>query len=82
MIQGSSADITKYACILFYKEILKRQWWGIVKMINIVHDEILIEFPETMGEEPVNVLLDCMRKAGEPFCPIVPLDAKADIGKY
>lgn len=81
-IQGSSSDITKYACILFFKEILAKGWWMKVKMVNLIHDEILTEQPKEIEEEVKNVLLQCMRKAGEPFCPIVPLNATADSGDH
>ena len=81
-IQGSSADITKYACILFFKEILKRNWLNVVKIVNIVHDEILVECPEDMETEVQEVLLNSMEEAGKPFCKIVPLKAEAKAGNY
>jgi len=81
-IQGSSADITKYACILFFKEVLKRNWFNVVKMVNIVHDEIIIEAPEELIELAKDVLLTSMKTAAIPFCPIVPLGASADIGDH
>ena len=81
-IQGSSADITKYACILFFKEILLRNWWMAVKIINLVHDEILIEAPKDLIKEATEVLVECMKNAGKPFCPIIPLGATADTGDH
>ena len=82
LIQGTSADITKYACILFFKEILKRDWWMKVKIVNLVHDEILIECPLDMVEEVKQVLLTSMEDAGKPFCPLVPLKADAVYGDH
>jgi len=81
-IQGSAADITKYACILFFKEILKKEWWLKVKIVNLIHDEIVIEAPKELIHEATKILIDCMIKAGKPFCPIIPLDATADIGTH
>lgn len=81
-IQGSSSDITKYACILFFKEILKREWLHIVKIVNLVHDEILIETPEDLIKEATEVLIECMKEAGKPFCPIIPLGASFDTGDH
>lgn len=81
-IQGSSADITKYACILFFKWILKEELLHTVKIVNLIHDEIVIEAPEELMPKAVEALKDCMAKAGEPFCPIIPLSATADIGKH
>jgi len=81
-IQGTSADITKYACIIFFREILKRNWWMKVKIVNLVHDEILVECPEDMVEEVQSVLISSMEDAGKPFCPIVPLYADAIHGDH
>lgn len=81
-IQGSSADITKYACVLFMKEIFARKWWGIIKIVNVVHDEILLECPIIMAIEVKEVLIKCMIDAGKPFCPIVTLGASAEIGDH
>lgn len=81
-IQGSSSDITKYACILYFKEILKRGWWLKVKIVNLVHDEIIIETPHDLTVEAKNLLLDCMKEAAKPFCKIVPLGASADTGDH
>ena len=78
----TSSDITKYACILLFKEILNRNWLNIVKIVNLVHDEICVEAPEEIIEEVSKVLIDCMEKAGEPFCKILPLKASVEIGDY
>lgn len=81
-IQGSSADITKYACIIFFREILRRSWWLKVKIVNIVHDELLVECPLDMVEEVKVVLLDSMQAAGIPFCKTVTLKADALHGDH
>jgi len=81
-IQGSASDITKYACILFFKVILANKWWMKVKIVNLIHDEILVECPEEMLEEVKPILLKCMEDAGKPFCEIVSLKASAESGLY
>jgi DNA polymerase-1 len=81
-IQGTSADITKYAGILFFKEIISRGWFNIVKIVNIVHDEYLVECPDHLIKEATSVLITCMENAGKPFCTIVPLKADAKHGKH
>ena len=78
----TSSDITKYAAILFFKEILKHQWFNVVKIVNLVHDEILVECPQNMEEEVKNLLILSMEEAGKPFCKIVPLKADAVSGTY
>jgi len=82
VIQGSSADITKYAGILFLREILKRGWWMKVKIVNLVHDEILVECPKEIVEEVKEVLIKSMTEAGNPFCRVLPLSADALVGEH
>lgn len=81
-IQGESSDVTKYAAVLFFREILKRNWWMKVKIVNQVHDELLIECPKDIVEEVKEVLVYCMEEAGKPFCKTVPLKAEAIHGDY
>lgn len=81
-IQGTGADITKYASILFFSEILKRNWLFKVKIINLIHDEILTEQPSELTELVNTVLIHCMEQAGKPFCTILPLKASAKSGKH
>jgi DNA polymerase-1 len=81
-IQGTAADITKFAGILLFKQILDHNLFNVVKIINLVHDEILIEVPQEMSEEWKEILINCMEKAGNLFCKILPLHAEALIGNY
>lgn len=81
-VQGTAADITKYAGILFFKEILRNNWIGKVLIVNLIHDELLIECPKNLTNTVKQILLDCMVKAGEFFCPIVKLKADALVGDY
>lgn len=78
----TSADITKYACVIFFREILKRDWLNIVKIVNLVHDEILVECPELLVEEVKELLVSSMEAAGKPFCTTVPLKASAIHGDH
>lgn len=79
-IQGSSADISKLAGCYFFKEILKRGWFNIVKIVNFVHDEFVVEAPEELVQEVSDTLINCMRRSGSMFCKIIPLDADAAVG--
>ena len=80
--QGSGADITKYAGILIFNYIVKKGYFNQVKIVNVVHDEILVESPEHLTEEMSFVVKDSMVKAGAKFFQRVPLDASCDVGKY
>jgi DNA polymerase-1 len=62
-IQGSSAECTKFAALLFFDWLIeKKYFWG-VKICNIVHDEIVVECPEYMAEEIADKLKECMEQA-------------------
>lgn len=78
-VQGSAADCTKYASYLFWKWILSNNYFDIVKFVNIVHDEILIECPENISQKCSNKLKECMEIAGNYFCNRVPLKAEPQI---
>jgi DNA polymerase-1 len=78
-IQGSSASITKYACILLYDWLLENKYQNIVKIVNVIHDEILIECPKDLADTTSNVLQNCMEKAGNLYCTIIPLKASSGI---
>jgi len=81
-IQGTSADITKYAAYLFYKYILQNNLLFKVKIINMVHDEILVESPESISKNIAKELSSCMEKSGELFCKTIKLKAKPEIETY
>lgn len=81
-IQGSSADCSKLAGCLFFNNIIKRGWFNIVKIVNMVHDEYCIEAPKEIAKEVGDLLVKCMEKAGTYFCKIIPLKADVEIGDY
>jgi DNA polymerase-1 len=78
-IQGTSADITKIACVYFMEWIEQNDLLFKVKICNVIHDEILVECPLGMENEVAAVLKEKMEKAGSFFCPIVPLEAEPNI---
>lgn len=81
-IQGTAADMSKWAGILFMQEIINRGWLWTVKIVNMVHDEFNVECPEHMADEVAQCLVDCMEKAGERFCTIIPIKADPSIGDH
>lgn len=78
----TSSDITKYACIIFFRELLNRGWWLKVKIVNLIHDEILVECPIDMVDEVKTILVNSMEEAGKPFCQTVSLKAEAVHGDH
>jgi DNA polymerase-1 len=81
-IQGSSAEITKLASIHIFEYIIKNQLQDIVKFSNVIHDEILLECPESIADTMKTVVESCMEKAGKVYCKVVPLKAEAIICKF
>jgi len=81
-IQGSSACITKLAGILIFNYIIKNNLQGTVLFVNIIHDEILLECPKEMGDTMKKVVEDCMSRAGDVYCKLVPLKAEAEICNF
>jgi len=82
-IQGESSEITKLSAIYFWEDyLIPNNLLFVVKFVNVIHDENLIEAPEEITEEACKALVKCMEKAGEKFCKRVPLKAEASIATY
>ena len=72
-IQGTSADILKRALHLLHEGIRGTS----ARLVNIVHDEIIIECDEKEAEQVARVLEESMLGAGREFLSKVPV--KADV---
>jgi DNA polymerase-1 len=75
-VQGSSADITKLACIYFYRHLLKNDLIFKVFIVNVVHDEIIVECPNELAPDMATILQKSMEDAGQVFCKVVKLKAE------
>ncbi len=73
-IQGTSADILKRALHLLHREIAGTS----ARLVNIVHDEIILECDEAEAEQTAGKLEKAMRVAGEEYVKKVPV--KVDVG--
>jgi DNA polymerase-1 len=74
-IQGQGASMTKYAAILFRRYIRDNHLWDRVMIVNIVHDEIVIECERDLVSEISTQIKWCMEEAGRLFCKKVPMIA-------
>ena len=81
-IQGTSAEITKFAALKFFNYIKSTGQHKTVKICNIVHDEIIIECPEREADFMASSLQKFMEDAGKPFCKIIPLEAQPVVTDY
>lgn len=74
-IQGTSADITKYALIYIAKELKEKKLDAY--LIHTVHDEIVSEAREEIADEVAHVVEDQMIEAGKRLLKQVPI--KVDV---
>ena len=69
-IQSTCGDILKKAVFYIQDEIWNLPAW----IVNLVHDEVVLEFRED-GEEIMKALVEeCMVKAGRDFLKLVPVE--------
>jgi DNA polymerase I-like protein with 3'-5' exonuclease and polymerase domains len=72
-IQGTSADILKRALRLLHDDIRETS----ARLVNIIHDEIIVECDSADAEATAKTLESAMVRAGEQFVRSVPI--KADV---
>eukprot|EP00371_Babesia_bovis_P001863 XP_001610510.1 DNA polymerase I [Babesia bovis T2Bo] len=75
-VQGTSADITKEAMALLVDRVADISG----KMILCIHDEIILEVPESNANKALEVLIETMETAGNKFLRYVPCKAMGSIG--
>lgn len=73
-IQASAAEGLKEGLALLITQ-LKSQW----KLVNVVHDEVILEVPEENVEEAKIVLEDCMIEGMKKLVKRVPIQVKAKV---
>ncbi len=82
-IQSTGASIMNRAAIAFYKSCRDLEeldpTWKEVKLVMQVHDELIVECPESLGEDVVKVLKYCMEETVQ--LPGVALEAQPKIGR-
>lgn len=78
--QGTGACIIKLAACKFFKWILSNNLFEKVLLCNMVHDEMVIEFPENLKDDTVKALTDSMESAASVFCKKLPIPAEAEVG--
>ena len=74
-IQGTSADILKVALRLLHESLSGTSG----KLVNIVHDEIIVECDASEAEDMAVKLEAAMRRAGERFVKKVPVSVDVHI---
>jgi len=81
-IQGMAGNITKLAGVLFTEWVDCKNYNNVVKLTNIVHDEINVEVKEKYAKESAIALSYYMEKAGAVWVKIVKLKADCSTVEY
>lgn len=74
-IQGTSADILKRALFLLHQQIRDTN----TKLVNIVHDEVILECDASEAENAAKALEKAMCDAGEEYVKKVPVKVDVQI---
>ena len=74
-IQGTSADITKFALLFVYREMIKKKLDA--HLVHTVHDEIVVEAKSEIADDTAKLVEEQMIKAGERLLKKVPV--KVDV---
>lgn len=69
-IQASAAEGFKEGLKLLVEELERRPSW---KIVNVIHDEVLLEVDESEAEEAKDILETCMKKGMEKILKVVPV---------
>lgn len=76
-IQGTSADILKRALRLLKEELRETN----AKVVNIIHDEIVVEADADQAEDVAEKVERVMRVAGEEYLKTVPVKVETEIAE-
>jgi DNA polymerase-1 len=74
-VQGASADILKRALRLLHDKLRDTD----ACLVNIVHDEIVVEANEKDAAEIAGIIEDAMCRAGEEFVTRVPIKVESQV---
>jgi DNA polymerase-1 len=74
-IQGTSADILKRALRLLHDRLRGTN----AQIVNIVHDEIVVEADAQNAADVIKIVEDAMCDAGEEYVRAVPVKVEADV---
>lgn len=81
-IQGTAVDQTKLAAILIQNYIDENNLSNLVYLVNIIHDEFILESHISIAEEIKNIVSEKMIYAAQYICKTVPMGCKTTITEY
>lgn len=82
-VQGTSASETKAALVMFREYVIKNDLLGVIRLINSVHDEVLVESVKEPEESKEYALLlqKCMVDGANLFLDPKIMKSEPEIGK-
>lgn len=80
-IQGTSADITKYA-LIYISQRFKKEGWDTAGLTHTVHDEIVAEVPEAVAEEAAKAVDEEMVRAANTLLGTVAVKVDVHLADY
>ena len=81
-VQGTAAEMTKLALCDLYFKIHKNNFFEFIKIVNVIHDEIILEVHKGYEEIASMMLRDSMQSAGKALVKTVPITAEPVISNY
>lgn len=81
-IQGLSGSMTKLAGVLFRKWVMENNYQDVCFIVNMVHDEIVVECEKSISQSVSLALQDAMEKAGSIFVKDIPMPASPVVSKH
>lgn len=79
-VQASGADLQKIALARLYQELIGPVYEDF-RLVNAVHDSILLEVPEAKVEEASMLLKGIMEKAGNELLKVIPCITDVKVGR-
>lgn len=82
LIQGTGGSMTKLAAVLFDAQMEKLGWLNRAQIVNIIHDEFVVECDEAIVNKVSKILAKCMSEAGKVFIKKIPMTASPKISDF
>jgi len=80
--QSTAASMTKYAAILIRNKIIAEGFFDDMWLVNLIHDEAVLECEESLVEFGKEILETSMITAGKLFCKSIPMVVNPIVADY
>lgn len=80
--QGSGIIILKLSMVAFFRWIVKNGYFNKILLCDLVHDEVVMEYPKELEDVAVHKLVEAMEKGAALICKKLPIPAVAETGDH